>query len=117
MRPGMEVLVPDEIQYDEDWVSDNIKGSSRTGNNPDWANAEETELGEKINKKRKNQKYHKAKMTAYRKTSVPVTDGVGENAGKGVKIKTESIDSKTKKKLNEEFDRMKSLMGYDDITQ
>jgi len=117
MRPGMEALVPDEIQYDEDWVSDNIKGSSRTGNNPEWANAEETELGEKINKKRKNQKYHKAKMTAYRKTRIPVTDGVGENSGQGVKIKTESMDPKIQNKLNEEFHRMKSLMGYDDITQ
>lgn len=64
MHPGMENLVPDEINYDDKWVDDNIKGSSRTGNNPEWANAEETELGEKISKKRKERKYHKAKMAA-----------------------------------------------------
>jgi hypothetical protein len=114
MHPGMENLVPDEIEYDEKWVNDNIKGSSRTGNNPEWANAEETELGEKISKKMKDRKYHKAKLAAYRKSKQPVTDGVGENAGQGVNIK---LESKETKKLNEEFDRMKNLISYDRKTQ
>lgn len=117
MRPGMENLVPDEIQYDEEWVSDNIKGSSRTGNNPEWANAEETELGEKINKKRKDKKYHKAKMAAYRKAKQPVTDGTGEMAGEGVNIKLESENVKQLKKLNEEFSRIGDLMSYNRKTQ
>jgi hypothetical protein len=114
MHPGMENLVPDEIQYDDKWVDDNIKGSSRTGNNPEWANAEETELGEKINKKRKEAKYHKAKMAAYRKSKQPVTDAPGEMSGEGVNIK---LESKETKKLNEEFDRMKGLISYDRKTQ
>jgi hypothetical protein len=114
MHPGMEDLVPDEVQYDNKWMDDNIAGSSRTGNNPEWANAEETELGERINKKRKEQKYHKAKMTAYRKSKQPVTDGVGENGGNGIKIKTESVENK---KLNEEFSRIQQLMGYSQKTQ
>jgi len=113
-HPGMEDLVPDEVQYDNKWMDDNIAGSSRTGNNPEWANAEETELGERINKKRKEQKYHKAKMTAYRKSKQPVTDGVGENGGNGIKIKTESVENK---KLNEEFSRIQQLMGYNQKTQ
>lgn len=117
MRPGMENLVPDEIEYDEKWVSDNIKGSSRTGNNPEWANAEETELGEKIVKKMKDKKYHKAKMTAYKKSKQPVTDGTGENSGSGVNIKLESIDNKKTQVLNEEFDRIKNLMLYNRKTQ
>jgi hypothetical protein len=116
MRPGMEDLVPDEITYDEDWVKDNIKGSSRTGNNPEWANAEETKLGEKIVKKQKDKKFHKAKEMAYRKAKQPVTDGTGENSGTGVNIKLESVDKKAVK-LNEEFDRMKNLMGYKQKTQ
>lgn len=114
MHPGMEDLVPDEIQYDNDWVKDNIEGSSRTGNNPEWGNAEETELGKKINKKRKEAKYHNAKMAAYRKSKQPVTDGTGEMAGKGVDIKLESFKQE---KLVEEFSRMKNLISYDRTTQ
>ncbi len=117
MRPGMENLDYDEIHPDEDWMKDNIEGSSKTGNNPEWANAEETELGEKINKKRKANKYAQAKRTAYRKSKQPVTDGTGENSGKGVDIKLESINEKEKLKLNEEFDRIKNLMGYSQKTQ
>jgi hypothetical protein len=45
MRPGMENLDYDEIHPNEDWMEGNIEGSSKTGNNPKWANAEETELG------------------------------------------------------------------------
>jgi hypothetical protein len=114
MHPGMENLVPDQIQYDEDWVKDNIEGSSRTGNNPEWGNAEETELGKKINRKRKEAKYHKAKMAAYRKSKQPVTDGTGEMAGEGVNIKLESLKQE---KLVEEFSRMKNLISYDRTTQ
>jgi len=117
MHPGMEDLVPEEIEYDENWVKDNIKGSSRTGNNPKWANAEETELGEKIVKKQKAKKFHKAKEIAYRKSKQPVTDGTGENSGSGVNIKLESVNEKQTQKLNEEFDRMKGLIGYDRKTQ
>jgi hypothetical protein len=114
MRPGMENLVPDEIEYDEQWVSDNIKGSSKTGNNPKWANAEETELGDKLTKKMKDQKYRKAKLTAYRKSKQPITDGTGENSGHSIGIK---LESKENKQLNEEFDRMKTLITYDRRTQ
>jgi hypothetical protein len=117
MKPGMENLDYDEIHPDEEWMKDNIEGSSRTGNNPKWGNAVETELGEKINKKRKDNKYAKAKRQAYRKSKQPVTDGVGENAGQGTNIKLESTEDKKTKKLNEEFDRMKKLMGYQDKTQ
>jgi hypothetical protein len=114
MRPDMADLVPDEIEYDQEWVGDNIKGSSRTGNNPKWANAEKTDLGDKIHKKMKDQKYRKAKLAAYRKSKQPITDGTGENSGKGVNIK---LESKETKKLNEEFDRMKGLISYDRKTQ
>ena len=117
MSPGMEDLVPEEITYDEDWVSDNIKGSSRTGNNPKWANAEETKVGEKLVKKQKAKKFHKAKETAYRKSKQPITDGTRENSASGVHIKLETLDDKKTEKLNEEFNRMKSLIGYNQKTQ
>ena len=117
MRPGMQDLVPDEIEYDEKWVNDNVKGSSRTGNNPEWANAEKTDLGDKIAKRMKDKKFRKAKLTAYRKSKQPITDGTGENSGSGLNIKTESISNKEEKILNEEFFRIKDLMSYDRKTQ
>lgn len=117
MSPGMEDLVPDQIQYDENWVEDNIKGSSRTGNNPEWANAEETELGDRLSKKQKAKKFHKAKEQAYRKSKQPVTDGTGENSGEGINIKVESLEPKKAKLINEEFERMKSLISYNQKTQ
>jgi hypothetical protein len=117
MRPGMENLVPDEIEYDEDWVKDNIEGSSRTGNNPEWANAEETDLGKKLNKKLKDRKYNKAKMAAYRKSKQPVTDGTGENSGSGLNIKLESDSEKKLGILAEEFSKIQKLISYDKRTQ
>ena len=117
VSPGMENLDYDEIHPNEDWVSDNIKGSSRTGNNSKWANAEETELGEKINKKRKANKFAKAKRMAYNKAPQPVVkDEVGEEGGNNLHIKLES-ESKKQKVLNEEFNKIKSLMTYNRKTQ
>jgi len=118
MRPGMENLDYDEMHPNEDWMKDNIEGSSRTGNNSKWANAEETELGAKLNKKRKENKFAKAKRAAYNKSPQPVvSDKPGQESGKGLDIKVESIESKTDKKLNEEFEKMKSLISYDRKTQ
>ena len=117
MRPGMENLDYDEIQPNEEWMEDNIKGSSRTGNNPEWANAEETELGEKINKKRKENKFAKAKRMAYNKAPQPITDKTGEETGGGVNIKLENEQPKTKNKLNEEFNKIANLINYNRKTQ
>ncbi len=117
MRPGMENLDYDEIQPNEDWMEKTIEGSSETGNNPKWGNAEETDLGKKINKKRKENKFAKAKRQAYNKSAQPViSDKTGEDDGKGLDIKLESTDKQTKV-LNEEFDKIKNLMNYDRKTQ
>jgi hypothetical protein len=117
ISPGMEDLVPDEIQYDENWVSDNIKGSSRTGNNPEWGNAVKTDLGDNVAKKQKEKKFKKAKDMAYRKSKQPVTDGTGENSGEGINLKLERVESHLKKPLNEEFEKMKKLISYSTKTQ
>ena len=117
MRPGMENLDYDEIHPNEEWMEKNIEGSSETGNNPKWANAQETELGERINKKRKANKFAKAKRQAYNKSSQPViSDKTGEDSGKGLNIKLESTDKK-EKVLNEEFIKIKNLMNYNRKTQ
>ena len=117
-RPGMENLDYDEIHPDENWMKDTIEGSSRTGNNPKWANAEETELGEKINKKRKENKLAKAKRMAYNKSAQPViSDKTGEGDGKGLNIKLESENVKQLKMLNEEFSKISNLISYNRKTQ
>lgn len=117
-RPGMENLDYDEIHPDENWMKDTIEGSSRTGNNPKWANAEETELGEKINKKRKENKLAKAKRMAYNKSVQPViSDKTGEEDGKGINIKLESENVKQLKMLNEEFSKISNLISYNRKTQ
>ena len=118
MRPGMENLDYDEIHPNEDWMKDNIEGSSKTGNNPEWANSVETNLGKKINKKRQNNKFAKARRMAANKSAQPVvSDKPGKESGKGINIKLESVNDKKTQKLNEEFDRMKNLMGYTQKTQ
>lgn len=117
MRPGMENLEYDEIQPNEEWMEKNIEGSSLTGNNPEWANAEQTELGKKINKKRKENKLAKAKKMAYNKAPQPITDKVGEEDGGGINIKLENEKPKTEKKLNEEFNKIANLINYNRKTQ
>ena len=117
---GLENLDYDEIQPNEDWVKDNIEGSSRTGNNSEWANAVETPTNKKRNTIRKDNLLAKLKRKAYNKSAQPVVnDKSGSETDKASKImmKLESTEDKKTKKLNEEFGRMKSLMGYEDRTQ
>lgn len=117
---GLENLDYDEIQPNEDWVKDNVEGSSRTGNNSEWANAVETPTNKKRNTIRKDNLLAKLKRKAYNKSAQPVVnDKSGSETDKASKImmKLESTEDKKTKKLNEEFGRMKSLMGYEDRTQ
>jgi len=116
LRPGMENLDYDEIQPNEEWMGGNIEGSSKTGNNPKWANAEETDLGKKLNKKRKDNKFAKLRNKSYNKATQPVTDRPGDEGGNGINIKLESTEKQTKV-LNEEFTKIQHLMGYSRKTQ
>jgi hypothetical protein len=117
LRPGMQTLDYDEIHPNEEWMDNNIEGSSKTGNNPKWANAVETDENKNLNKSRKKGAYNKAKRVAYNKAPQPViSDKPGQESGNGLKLKNESVDKKTEK-LNEEFNRMKSLIGYSQKTQ
>jgi hypothetical protein len=118
-KPGMQTLDYDEMHPNEDWMNDNIEGSSKTGNNNEWANAEQTEANKRLNKTRKKNSYNKAKRKAYNKSPQPViTDKPGQEKGSGLHLNME--DYKKEKevlKLNEEFNRMKQLMGYTQKTQ
>jgi len=115
---GQENLDYDEIHPNEDWVTDNVEGSSRTGNNPEWANTGKSDINKKRNKVRQDNMLAKIKRKAYNKSPQPIiqdkTDG---DSGSKLMMKLESIDEKTTKQINEEFERMKNLMGYNQKTQ
>ena len=129
---GLENLVYDEIHPNEEWVNDNIEGSSRTGNNPKWANTGESDVNKKRNKIRKDNLLGAVKQMAYNKAPQPVVDDTGKgvqgkfeknfgkDAGKkSTKIlnKLEYVEEKEKKQINEEFERMKNLISYNQKTQ
>lgn len=118
---GLEELVYDEIEPHEDWVKDNIKGSARTGNNPKWGNAVETELGEKLFKKSQKKPYSTEKRKgSYKRQSQPV-DKAGEHDGKksidDMFAKLESKENKKEKMISEEMQTMKNLISYNRKTQ
>lgn len=113
---ALENIDYDDIKPNEKWVEDNLVGSSRTGNNPKWANAVETEVGERRNKIRKDNLLGQIKKKAYNKAPQPVNDEAGENADKASKIlmKLESVEDK---KVITEIEKMKNLIGYNQKTQ
>jgi hypothetical protein len=118
--PGLEDNHYDEIKPNEEWMENNIEGSSKTGNNPKWANAVETGLGKRVNEKRKKALYDKEKQRSYKRVKQPV-DQAGESSGEKTLdkmfAKLESTESKNEKLISEEFDKMKHLMGYNKKTQ
>jgi hypothetical protein len=115
---ALENLDYDGIEPNEEWVTNNIEGSSKTGNNPDWANTGESDVNKKRNKIRKDNLLGKLKRKAYNKSPQPViNDKSGEDKGSEIMTKLESVNDKKTKQINEEFDRMKSLMGYNQKTQ
>ena len=115
---ALENLDYDGIEPNEEWVTNNIEGSSLTGNNPDWANTGESDVNKKRNKIRKDNLLGKLKRKAYNKAPQPViNDKSGEDKGSDIMAKLESVNDKKAKQINEEFDRMKSLIGYNQKTQ
>lgn len=123
---GLENLDYDEIHPNEDWVEKNLVGSSITGNNPEWGNAVETEVGKRRNKIRKNNLLAKIKRDAYQKDDQPVKyDRTGEDLGDTVDRLIKKYTGKTLKKEDTikndnvilEMDQIKKLMGYNQKTQ
>lgn len=115
--PGMHNLEYDEVDPDDNWITDTIEGSSRTGNNPKWANAVETDVNKNLNKVRKNNYYASEKKRAYQKSqNVNIVKDADERPDFIKKMKGESIE-KNDLVLNEEFNKMKKLINYNKITQ
>jgi hypothetical protein len=115
---GLENLDYDSIHPNEKWVDDNVEGSSRTGNNPEWANTGKSDVNKKRNEIRKDNMLGKLKRKAYNKSPQPtVTDEAGDGVAGKLMTKLESTDEKKTKQINEEFERMKNLIGYNQKTQ
>lgn len=118
--PGLENLSYDEIKPNDKWVEDNLVGSSRTGNNPKWANAVDTGLGEKFNEKRKKNLYQKEKQRSYKRVTQPVDEageGEGEKELDNMFAKLESKKDKKTKLISEDMSKMKNLISYNRKTQ
>jgi hypothetical protein len=114
---GLNLPTPDAIEFDEDFMEKLYKGDSKTGNAP-GGNALESKANDRFNKLRKKNTLKKLKDQSYNRVPQPVfNEKSGTEKGKGVNIKLESVDDKKTKQINEEFDRIKSLMGYNQRTQ
>ena len=114
---GLNLPTPDAIEFNEDFMEKLYKGDSTTGNAP-GGNALESKANDRFNKLRKKNTLKKLKDQSYNRVSQPVyNEKTGTEKGKGVSIKLESIEDKKTKQINEEFDRMKSLIGYSRKTQ
>ena len=118
--PGLENTKFDEIKPNDQWLEDNLIGTSKTGNNPDRANSVKTEVGKKVNKKRKENLYQKEKDRSYNRVAQPVDEageGEGENKLDSMFAKLESTENKKEKILKEEIQKMFKMIDYSQKTQ
>ena len=135
--PGQTNLVYDEIKPNEEWIEDLLKGSSRTGNaqvdkdGNALGNVVPSDTGEKFFKNYKDNLYGQEQQQASYKRQPQPVDQAGEHTERGsLKSKRgkktsqsvlnkleENVNGKETKKLNEEFDRIQDLMGYNRKTQ
>ena len=135
--PGQTNLVYDEIKPNDEWIEANLKGSSKTGNaqvdkdGNALGNVVPSEVGEKFFKNFKDNLYGQEQQDASYKRQPQPVDQAGEKTERGsLKSKRgkktsqsvlnkleESTNEKQVTKLNEEFDRIQGLMGYNRKTQ
>lgn len=118
---ALENISYDEIHPNEDWVSDNIEGSSRTGNGK-WANSVETEVNEKRNKIRKNNYLSiLKKKEGYNRQPQPVYDSKKDDEKEKNVARIfqalESTEEKKEKLIKEDIDKMNRMLGYKKKTQ
>jgi hypothetical protein len=111
---GLNIPVPDAIEFNDERMDKYYEGSSETGNAP-GGNAIESEANSRFNKMRKKQTLHKLKQQSYNKSPQPVfNEKSGQEKGKGINIKLESTEDK---KVISEMEKIKNLIGYNRKTQ
>jgi hypothetical protein len=118
---ALENIDYDTLEPKEEWVKDNVVGSSRTGNNPKWGNAVETPTNKKRNEIREKNLLAQIKKKAYNKSPQPIVkDRTGQDDASDLLNKVESGSnkgSKKSKKINEDLERIGSLISYGRKTQ
>jgi hypothetical protein len=118
---ALENLEYDEFAPNKEWVEDNVVGSSRTGNNPKWANAVETPTNKRRNEIREKNLLGQIKKKAYNKSPQPIVkDRPGSDDASDLLNKVESGEkrsSKKSKKINEDLERIGNLISYGRKTQ
>ena len=135
--PGQTNLRFDEVKPNKKNIEKYLKGDSTTGNaqvdkdGNALGNVVPSEVGEKFYKNFEENLYGQEQADAsYKRYSQPVDiagddteegslkSKKGKKTSKGVLDKVdESIDDKKKQKLNEEFEKIQKLMGYNQKTQ
>jgi len=135
--PGQTNLVYDEIKPNDENIEKYLKGHRTTGNaqvdddGKALGNVVPSKVGEKFFKNYKDNLYGQEQMSASYKRQPQPVDQAGEHTERGsLKSKKgkktsqsilnkvdESTDFKKIEKLNEEFDRINSLMSYNRKTQ
>ena len=134
--PGQTNLVYDEIKPNDEQIKGQIVGSSKNGNaqvdkdGKALGNVVPSEVGERFYKNFKENLYGQEQQSASYKRQPQPVDQAGETTERGslkskrgkktsqsVLNKLEESTSKKQIKLNEEFNRMQLLMGYDRKTQ
>jgi len=114
---SLENIDYDGIHPNEKWVTDNVVGSSRTGNNPEWANAVETPNNKLRNQIRKDNLLAKIKRKAYNKSPQPiVNDSTGSDNDKASKVMMK-LESESERKVIGDIEKMKTLITYGKKTQ
>ena len=122
---GMENLEYDAIKPDEEWIEMNIMGDSKTGNSQEYANAVQTKTGEKVNQRRLKDWLGKLKKNSYQKAVQPVEDIAGRKKGDKAAMSpddvmaalSEKVEDKKTIKINEDIEKMKSMLSYSRKTQ
>jgi len=134
--PGQTNLVFDEIKPDEKKIKKYLKGDKTTGNaevdedGKPLGNVVPSEVGEKFNKNYEENLYgQEQKNASYKRYPQDTIDVAGDVTKKGklkkggkktaqsVLDKIDELASKKETLLNEEFGRIKNLMGYTQKTQ
>ncbi len=111
---GLNIPVPDAIEFNDERMNKYYEGSSETGN-ATGGNALESDANSRFNKMRKKQTLDKLKKQSYQKAPQPVyNEKSGQEKGEGIKIKLESTEDK---KVLSEITKMKNLIGYNQKTQ
>ena len=111
---GLQIPVPDAVEFNDERMDKYYEGSSETGNAP-GGNALESKANSRFNKFRKNKLLDKLKKQTYKKSPQPVfNEKLGQEKGEGIKIKLESVEEK---QVLSEISKMKNLIGYNQRTQ